>query len=95
MSTTEHPDLPPVVYVPTTIGDDAQPRLAMKVLADERTAVFAYSALDRLRDFYSPDTSWALLTQRDLQKAHDDVAFDVLFLDQRLRTSAAGAEGSR
>ena len=44
----------------------------MKVLADDRTAALSYSALDRLHDFCSADTSWTLLTRRDLQ-ALDDV----------------------
>jgi len=52
-------------------------------LADGRTAVFAYSALDRLLDLYPGGSAWALLTLADLQRAHDDVTFDLLLVDQR------------
>jgi hypothetical protein len=76
--------LPPVLYVPTADdASDGRPRIAMTYLADGRTAVFAYSALDRLLDLYPGGPAWALLTLADLQRAHDDVTFDLLLVDQR------------
>ena len=77
-------DLPPVLYVPTSpFAPDGRGHIAMTPLADGRLAVFAYSALDRLVEFYAADAPWALLTVADLQRAHADVPFDLLLVDQR------------
>jgi hypothetical protein len=76
--------LPPVLYVPTAEdAADGRPHLAMTFLSNGATAVFAYSALDRLLDLYPTGRAWALLTLADLQRAHDDVTFDLLLVDQR------------
>ena len=77
-------DLPPVLYVPTSpFAPDGRAHIAMTPLADGRMAVFAYSALDRLADLYAADAPWALLTIADLQRAHADVPFDLLLVDQQ------------
>ncbi|MCW2867642.1 MAG: hypothetical protein JWR20_1830 [Marmoricola sp.] len=77
-------NLPPVLYVPTSpFAADGRAHIAMTPLADGRMAVFAYSALDRLAEFYAADAPWALLTIADLQRAHADVPFDLLLVDQR------------
>lgn len=77
---------PPVVYAPTVPDDgdgDGQARLELIELVDGRRALFAYSALDRLAEFYRADAGWVLLTVADLQRAHEQVPYDVLFLDRR------------
>ena len=85
-------EFPPVVYAPTTTrpGDDAR-RLELVETNDGRTALFVYSAIDRLHEFYRPGAPWALLTIEDLQRAHDDEPFDLVFLDMRPRPAGGGA----
>lgn len=74
--------LPPVVYVPTTDEPDpAARRVVLHRVADGRTALYAYSALDRLRDFYLPESSWVLCDGAALQRIHDDTPYDLLFVD--------------
>jgi hypothetical protein len=74
--------LPPVVYVPTTPDPDpAQRRILMHLVEDGRTALYTYSALDRLHDFYLPDSSWVLCDGTALQRIHDETPYDLLFVD--------------
>ncbi len=76
------PTLPPVVYVPTT--DDPEPtarRVVLHQVADGRTALYTYSALDRLHDHYLPDSSWVLCDGAALQRIHDATPYDLLFVD--------------
>lgn len=76
--------LPPVLYVPTSeLAAEGRAHIAMTTLADGRMAGFAYSAIDRLTEFNAQDAPWALLSIADLQRAHADVPFDVLLVDQR------------
>ena len=89
--TQTRPTLPPVVYAPTREHADATQRLAMHRTHDERIALFVYSALDRLADFYSPDSSWVLLSVADLQAAHEQAPYDLLYLDKRPSTGAVPA----
>ena len=49
------------------------------------------AALDRLADFYSPDSSWVLLSVADLQAAHEQAPYDLLYLDKRPSTGAVPA----
>lgn len=78
-------DFPPVVYAPTRSlpDEEGQIRLELMQLEDGRLALFVYSALDRLRDFYRADTPWVLLSVADLQLAYDAVPYDLLILDRR------------
>ena len=71
-------------------ADDAR-RLELVETNDGRTALFVYSAIDRLHEFYRPDAPWALLTIEDLQRAHDDEPYDLVFLDMRPRPADGGA----
>ena len=83
---------PPVVYVPTVLlADEDAPRLAMHRTDDGRTAVFVYSALDRLVEFYADDVPWALLSVADLQKAYDEAPYDLVFLDKRPQPTPAAS----
>lgn len=74
-------NFPPVVYVPTIEGADGYARIAMHHTNDGRLALFVYSAIDRLDDFYG-QSPWALLTIEDLQKAYEESPYDLLFLDK-------------
>lgn len=61
---------------------------------DGRTALFAYSALDRLAEFYRADAPWVLLSVTDLQRLHAESPYDLLFLDRRPQLPGAGADGA-
>lgn len=75
--------LPPLVYVPTTGEPDVrQRRVIFHELLDGRTVLFVYSALDRLHRYYRPDSHWTVCDVPSLQTIHDDVAYDVLFVDR-------------
>lgn len=90
-------DFPPVVYVPTTSlpQQDGQVRLELVETNDGRLALFAYSALDRLHDYYATNMPWALLSVEDLQHAYEACPYDLLFLDKRpLAPSAADTNGA-
>ena len=76
-------NLPPVVYAPT-IDLDGSTRIRMHEMRDGRTALFVYSAIDRLQAQYGDDALWVLLTVPDLEKAHEQVRFDLLLLDRDL-----------
>ncbi|MCO7239285.1 MULTISPECIES: SAV_915 family protein [unclassified Aeromicrobium] len=81
-ATSTRRPMPPVVYVPTTGEDDpAQRRVLMHHLEDGRTALYTYSAPDRLDDFYRRGNPWILCDVPALQKVHDDTPYDALFVD--------------
>ncbi len=86
-------NFPPVAYVPTTACPTKTGRPGSKTTRtnDGRTALFVYSALDQLHDFYAPDSAWALLTVDDLQAAYDAEPYDLLFLDRRPRPAEVAA----
>lgn len=75
---------PPVVYAPTTAVADSEGVVRLETIAtnDNRIALFVYSALDRLQEFYRADSPWALLSVEDLQRAYDASPYDLLFLDK-------------
>lgn len=78
----DRPPFPPVVYVPTTPdGDVASRRVLMHRVADGRTALYTYSAIDRLHSIYLPDHPWVLCDVAALQRIHDQTPYDLLFLD--------------
>lgn len=86
----DRPPLPPVVYAPTLVDDDGRTRVRMHRLRDDRVALFAYSAIDRLLDQYGEDAAWVLLTVPDLERAHEASPFDLLLLDRPLHPQEAG-----
>lgn len=97
----ERAGFPPVVYVPTT--DEPDPvvrRVLMHRVEDGRTALYAYSAIDRLHSYYVPDAPWLLCDVAALQRLHDQTPYDLLFLDvdpglQDAEPTAADPERSR
>ena len=84
MPTSPRQQFPPVVYAPTVTAPGGPVRLEMHHDADGRVVLFVYSALDRLDDMYGPGTPWVLLTVPELQAAHDEAPYDLLFLDRRI-----------
>ena len=59
-------------------------------LRDGRTALYVYSAIDRLQEQYGDDAPWVLLAATDLQAAYEQVPYDLLFVDRPLHP-AGGA----
>lgn len=84
----EQPTLPPVVYAPT-FEFDGVTRIRMHEMGDGRTALFVYSAIDRLQAQYGDDASWVLLSVGDLQRAFDQAPYDLLLLDRELHPQEA------
>ena len=84
---------PPVVYAPVVElpEEPGVQHLKMHTMADGRTAVFVYSALDRLVDLYGDGVPWVLVDVATLQRAHDQAPYDLLFLDQALRPTPSEA----
>ncbi len=76
-------NFPPVVYVPLTTDADGVTRVDMRVTKDGRTALFVYSAIDRLEAWFAK-TPWVLVTVEGLQTFYDEEPYDLLFLDKRL-----------
>jgi hypothetical protein len=85
----EPPVLPPVVYAPT-IDLDGAVRIRMHEMRDGRTALFVYSAIDRLQGQYGEGAPWVLLGVEDLQRAFEQAPYDLLFLDRELHPQEAG-----
>lgn len=80
--TRARPNLPPVVYVPTSDEEDQRARqVLMHLVEDGRTALYTYSAPDRLDDFYLPGNPWVLCDVAALQRIHDETPYDLLFVD--------------
>lgn len=78
-------DFPPVVYVPCVpVVSRAEASACLRTTADGRTALLAYSALDRLHAGAGRDVPWALMTIQDLQDLHDEHPFDVLYMDLKI-----------
>lgn len=81
------PTMPPMVYAPTQRRPHAidQYCLQMHRVEDGRTALFVYSALDRLERYYGADASWAVMSVKDLQAAYEQVPYDMLLLDAQIQ----------
>ena len=87
--TMQRPTLPPVVYAPT-IAIEGATRIRMHEMRDGRTALFVYSAIDRLQAQYGDDAGWVLLGVDDLQRAFEQAPYDLLLLDRELHPQEAG-----
>lgn len=77
------PAMPPVVYVPTT--DEAEPafrQVLLHPMEDGRTALFVYSAVDRLFSFYRQGNAWFVCDVAALQRIHEETPYDLLFVDR-------------
>lgn len=81
-TTPTRPTMPPVVYVPTTDEEDrAARRLVMHTVEDGRTALYTYSAIDRLDRYYLEGNPWVVLDVAALQRAFEASPYDLLFVD--------------
>jgi hypothetical protein len=90
-------EFPPFVYVPTTDEPDAATRrVVLHRVHDGRTALYVYSAIDRLHDYYLPRQHWVVCDVAALQRLHDETPYDLLFLDVSpgLRDDDATTDGT-
>ena len=80
-SRSERIMFPPVVYVPCATPSDGgtDVTLELRRMADGRTALLTYSALDRLVSCCGPNQPWILLPAARLDEV--GVSFDVILLD--------------
>ena len=79
------PPVPPVLYLPVRPGSPAgAPEIEMRVLEDGRTALLAYTALDRLGRCCGPHQSWVLYRTEELAALDATSPYDVVLLDQLL-----------
>lgn len=82
-------DFPPVVYVPCLVDPaTGSMNVMLRTTTDGRAALLAYSAFDRLHAGAGADIPWALLSIEDLQRVHDEIPYDVLYLDLRIPQEA-------
>ena len=77
-------NFPPVVYIPTTVDTEGVTRVDLRVTRDGRTALFAYSAIDRLEAWFAK-VPWVLVTVEGLQTLYDEEPYDLLLFDKRLQ----------
>lgn len=78
------PAFPPTVFVPSARvrPGDAELSLELRTLADGRTALLAYSTLDRLVDGCGPAQPWASIRADRLSELREH--FDVVLVDAEL-----------
>lgn len=88
---------PPVLYLPCRAAGEPgeQPQVVRRTTRDGRTALVAYTALDRLHAACGPGHPWALLSLHQLEELFAHEPYDVVHLDlvmpEGLQVPAAGA----
>ncbi|QFU91981.1 SAV_915 family protein [Amycolatopsis sp. YIM 10] len=77
------PDLPPVVYLPCVdhVTDPADAVIELRRMADERLAIMAYSALDRLRSCCGEQKPWVVMPTAVLARYRQVQEFHLILLD--------------
>lgn len=81
-STPSTGTIPPVLYLPTSGQDLEGLPVELRQTADGRTALLAYTALDRLGTCCGPDQPWALVPTDKLDQL--GIAYDVIYLDMAI-----------
>lgn len=77
--------VPPILYLPTTgRGDGRFAEIEMRRMQDGRTALLAYTAMDRLLDLCGAAQPWALMETAKLGELEQTQPYDVIFLDMEL-----------
>lgn len=78
------PAFPPTVFIPSARvrPGDAELSLELRTLADGRTALLAYSTLDRLVDGCGPAQAWVSIRADRLGELREH--FDVVLVDAEL-----------
>jgi hypothetical protein len=83
-----NPDLPPALYLPTGPASRAAEGASIELrrTPDGRTALVAFTALDRLVDCCGEHQPWVLVGTEHLAKIHRGNPYDVIVLDSPLPT---------
>lgn len=83
MATSLPDDYPPVVYVlcRAAVRDPDRAELELHATRDGRTALLAYSALDRLHASCGRGYPWVLVRTAGLAEVHRRHPFDLVLLD--------------
>lgn len=82
---TLRPDqLPPYLYLPTTVGTDADDYRPELREGENGPGLVAYTALDRLRRVWGADQTWAVVPLTALTEIRDSTGFVSLLLDDGL-----------
>lgn len=77
--------VPPMLYLPTTgRGDGRFAEIEMRRMNDGRTALLAYTAMDRLMDLCGAAQPWVLMETARLGELEQTQPYDVIFLDMEL-----------
>lgn len=77
--------VPPMLYLPTTgRGDGRFAEIEMRRMNDGRTALLAYTAMDRLLDSCGATQPWVLMETAKLGELEQTQPYDVIFLDMEL-----------
>lgn len=86
MRTRQGTTVPPVVYVPVCPGGQGEQEATFELrkLPDGRTALLAYTALDRLVDGCGEHQPWVLVPAADVAAQQSSLGYDVALLDAQL-----------
>lgn len=76
--------VPPVLYLPVREHPEGGSFPEVRKLKDGRSALLAYTALDRLADACGDNQPWALMHTSQLDKIKQEQPFDVVAFDQSL-----------
>lgn len=76
--------VPPVLYLPVREHPEGGSFPEVRALRDGRTALLAYTALDRLADGCGENQPWALLHTSQLGEVKAQQPFDVVAFDQKM-----------
>jgi hypothetical protein len=84
-----NPALPPALYLPTgpaakESADTASANIELRRTPDGRTALVAFTALDRLIDCCGKQQPWILVNTEHLPKIHAARPYDLIVLDSPL-----------
>lgn len=83
-SEPQRPVVPPVVYLPCRTPGEWGAEVEMRRTKDGRTALLAYTALDRLADCMGPHQPWILCHTDRLHELEADHPYDVIYLDMAM-----------
>ncbi|MGW4401052.1 SAV_915 family protein [Amycolatopsis nivea] len=84
-----NPNLPPALYLPTgptgpTTDGQTGANVELRRTPDGRTALVAFTALDRLVDCCGEHQPWILVNTENLALVHQVNPYDVIVLDSDL-----------
>jgi hypothetical protein len=91
------PLVPPMLYVPVADYGSGSDELSIdfRRMVDGRTALIAYTALDRLIDGCGPAQPWVLLPTAQLSAIDERRPYDVIVLDATVPADKRRTAGDR